>query len=83
MDSLPGGSENFDRAASASALDVDEEDSSGLARQRKQLHWDRKRKRFVRGDAGDSRGRNVKMMKTESGVRVPLSYKSDMYVTHS
>ncbi len=31
VDSLPGGSANFDRAASASALDVDEEDSSGKA----------------------------------------------------
>ena len=40
------------------------------------LHRDRKRKRFV-GETG--REANMKKIKTESGRRIPASYKSQTY----
>ncbi|KAL7061034.1 hypothetical protein AAHC03_09366 [Spirometra sp. Aus1] len=42
--------------------------------------WDRKRKRFVNSDVAAGKA-NVARIKTESGVYIPASYKTDKYET--
>ena len=39
-----------------------------------QMRWDAKKKKYVRADANDK-----KKIKTESGVWIPASYKSNRY----
>jgi len=46
-------------------------------RRQSQLKWDRKKKKFVKGDGVGAD--NVKMIKTESGTKLPVSYKSGRY----
>jgi ATP-dependent RNA helicase DDX54/DBP10 len=40
-----------------------------------QLKWDKKKHKFVRSTLGQN---NVKMIKGESGVRLPASFKSNV-----
>ncbi|KAG8816111.1 ATP-dependent RNA helicase dbp10 [Serendipita sp. 399] len=47
------------------------------ARRQSQLKWDRKRKKFVKGDGVGAD--NIKLIKTESGARLPVTYKSGRY----
>ncbi|QRV93891.1 DEAD/DEAH box helicase [Ceratobasidium sp. AG-Ba] len=54
-------------------------DEAVTSRQRhdKQIGWDSKKKKFVRG-AGEGAD-NVKLVKTESGARLPASYRSGRF----
>ncbi|KAF7233804.1 hypothetical protein EG68_08482 [Paragonimus skrjabini miyazakii] len=47
------------------------------SRLRRQI-WDRKRKRYVDSEAAEGKA-NLKRIKTESGVWIPASYKTDKY----
>ncbi|KAG8848305.1 ATP-dependent RNA helicase dbp10 [Serendipita sp. 411] len=46
-------------------------------RRQSQLKWDRKKKKFVKGDGAGAD--NVKLIKTESGTKLPVTYKSGRY----
>lgn len=46
-------------------------------RRQSQLKWDRKKKKFVKGDGGGAD--NVKLVRTESGTRLPISYRSGRF----
>lgn len=54
-------------------------DDGIIARQQKasQLTWDRKKKKFVQGDGVGAD--NKKLVKTESGARLPASFKSGRF----
>ncbi|OON16313.1 DBP10CT domain protein [Opisthorchis viverrini] len=47
------------------------------SRLRKQV-WDRKKKRYVDSEAAEGKA-NLKRIKTESGIWIPASYKTDRY----
>jgi len=46
-------------------------------RKRKQMTWDKKKKKFVQGDGVGAD--NVKLVKTESGVKLPATYRSGRF----
>ena len=46
-------------------------------RRRKQMTWDKKKKKFVQGDGVGAD--NVKLVKTESGVKLPATYRSGRF----
>ncbi|TCD69799.1 ATP-dependent RNA helicase dbp10 [Steccherinum ochraceum] len=52
-------------------------DDEALARKRRELHWDKKKKKFVHG-TGEGAD-NVKMVKTESGAKLPATYRSGRF----
>ncbi|KAL0575743.1 ATP-dependent RNA helicase dbp10 [Marasmius crinis-equi] len=52
-------------------------DEGVAGRQRHQLSWDKKKKKFVKGDGVGAD--NVKLVKTENGVRLPASYRSGRF----
>jgi ATP-dependent RNA helicase DDX54/DBP10 len=67
-------------AEQASQVTFDLTNDTGAAeakRRQSQLKWDRKKKKFVKGDGAGAD--NVKMIKTESGTKLPISYKSGRY----
>lgn len=67
-------------AEQASQVTFDLTNDTGAAEQKRrqsQLKWDRKKKKFVKGDGAGAD--NVKMIKTESGTKLPISYKSGRY----
>ncbi|XP_028160377.1 ATP-dependent RNA helicase DDX54 [Ostrinia furnacalis] len=66
---------NFNAGAASAELDMGA-DSGDMARERRQLlRWDRKRKKMVHVDPDGGR----KMIRTESGGRVPASFRSGRY----
>ena len=46
-------------------------------RRRKQMTWDKKKKKFVQGDGVGAD--NVKLVKTESGVKLPATYRTGRF----
>ncbi|KIM20684.1 hypothetical protein M408DRAFT_30142 [Serendipita vermifera MAFF 305830] len=67
-------------AEQASQVTFDLTNDTGAAelkRRQSQLKWDRKKKKFVKGDGAGAD--NVKLIKTESGTKLPISYKSGRY----
>ncbi|KAJ8076490.1 ATP-dependent RNA helicase dbp10 [Marasmius tenuissimus] len=52
-------------------------DETTLGRQRHQLSWDKKKKKFIKGDGVGAD--NVKLVKTENGARLPASYRSGRF----
>jgi ATP-dependent RNA helicase DDX54/DBP10 len=46
-------------------------------RKRKQMTWDKKKKKFVQGDGVGAD--NVKLVKTESGIKLPATYRSGRF----
>ncbi|XP_022687791.1 ATP-dependent RNA helicase DDX54-like isoform X1 [Varroa jacobsoni] len=68
---------NFSREIQSEVLDLLGEDVDDIRKNKRQMKWDRKKKRFVLDDDG-SDPKNKKI-RTESGVLVPASYKKDLY----
>ena len=68
---------SFARESEAAALDLTNDEESGERQRRRVVkHWDKKKKRFVGpADVGGRQGK----IRTESGVWIPASYKSDAY----
>ncbi|KFM58946.1 ATP-dependent RNA helicase DDX54, partial [Stegodyphus mimosarum] len=66
---------NFERQAAGAVLDLTGDDELTLQKMKSTMRWDRKKKKFVRNDDQE----HSKKMKTESGVWIPKSYKSDLY----
>lgn len=52
-------------------------DEGKQERKRRELHWDKTKKKFVKG-SGEGAD-NVKMVKTESGVKLPATYRSGRF----
>ncbi|KAL4246031.1 DEAD box helicase family protein [Abortiporus biennis] len=52
-------------------------DETLLERKRRDLHWDKKKHKFIKG-AGEGAD-NVKMVKTESGMKLPATYRSGRF----
>ncbi|CAH0725238.1 unnamed protein product, partial [Brenthis ino] len=66
---------NFAAGASSAELELGGDSAAGARARRAALRWDRKRKRMVHVDPDGGR----KMIRTESGGRVPASYRSGRY----
>ncbi|CAH8457881.1 unnamed protein product [Schistosoma turkestanicum] len=80
--SITGTKSQFCLDAAAASLDLPNDEShhvNGVSGSRnRKLVWDRKRKRFTSEDAAQGKA-NMKRIKTESGVWIPASYKTDKY----
>ncbi|XP_045519586.1 ATP-dependent RNA helicase DDX54 [Pieris brassicae] len=70
-----GMSVNFAAGASQAELDMGVDCGDGERVRKSQMRWDRKRKKMVHVDPDGGR----KMIRTESGGRVPASYRSGRY----
>lgn len=66
----------FEAEASKAVLDLTGDDDSLMRKKRTMMRWDVKKKKYVKAE--DTQG-NKKKIKTESGVWIPASYKSDRY----
>ncbi|XP_045534845.1 ATP-dependent RNA helicase DDX54 [Papilio machaon] len=66
---------NFAAGAGGAELELGADSGEAVRRQRSQLRWDRKRKKMVHVDPDGGR----KMIRTESGGRVPASFRSGRY----
>ncbi|KDQ57476.1 hypothetical protein JAAARDRAFT_156189 [Jaapia argillacea MUCL 33604] len=76
--SLRDGASFLEQARTATFdLTNDESTSTLQKRAQSQLHWDKKKKKFIKG-SGEGAD-NVKMIKTESGVKLPVSYRSGRF----
>ncbi|KIJ39871.1 hypothetical protein M422DRAFT_230441 [Sphaerobolus stellatus SS14] len=66
-------------AEQAKRVTFDLTGDEGLARKRSQsqLTWDKKKKKFVKGDGAGAD--NVKMVRTESGTKLPATYRSGRF----
>ncbi|RTG89226.1 ATP-dependent RNA helicase DDX54/DBP10 [Schistosoma bovis] len=81
--SITGTKSQFYLDAAAASLDLPNDESQqvngGVAGSHsRKVVWDRKRKRFTGMDAAQGKA-NMKRIKTESGVWIPASYKTDKY----
>ncbi len=74
--SLRDGASFVQQAASATFDLTTDEALTGRQRHDKQLTWDKKKKKWVKGREGAD---NVKLVKTESGARLPVSYVSGRF----
>ncbi|XP_013139112.1 PREDICTED: ATP-dependent RNA helicase DDX54 [Papilio polytes] len=66
---------NFSVGAAGAELELGADSGEAARSQRSQLRWDRKRKKMVHVDPDGGR----KMIRTESGGRVPASFRSGRY----
>lgn len=75
------GGESFAAQAASSAYDLvaatDEMDGRLAPQKASMLRWDRKHKKFVKGDGTGSD--NKKLIRTESGGKLPASFKSGSF----
>ncbi|EJD03333.1 DEAD-domain-containing protein [Fomitiporia mediterranea MF3/22] len=72
---------SFAEQASGATFDLTNDEAGTLGTHaghvRSQLKWDRKKKRFIRG-SGEGAD-NVKIVKTEGGTRLPVTYRSGRF----
>lgn len=52
-------------------------DEGVASRQKRQMNWDKKKKRFVQGDGAGAD--NIKLVTTESGTKLPATYRSGRF----
>ncbi|KXN92443.1 ATP-dependent RNA helicase DBP10, partial [Leucoagaricus sp. SymC.cos] len=74
--SLADGASSFAQQAQGVAFDL-AGDESVQEKKKRQLNWDKKKKKFVKGNGVGAD--NVKLVKTENGVRLPASYRSGRF----
>ncbi|KAH9858801.1 DEAD-domain-containing protein [Lenzites betulinus] len=67
----------FAEQAKNVAFDLTGDDGRAQERQRREMKWDKKKKKFVKG-TGEGAD-NVKMVKTESGAKLPATYRSGRF----
>ena len=67
----------FEAEASKAVLDLAGDDNATLRKKKTLMRWDAKKKKYVKAEAGMDNDK--KRIKTESGVWIPASYKSDRY----
>ncbi|KAM5530751.1 hypothetical protein V8D89_015558 [Ganoderma adspersum] len=68
---------SFAEQARNVAFDLTGDEAAARERQRRELKWDKKKKRFVKG-TGEGAD-NVKLVRTESGVKLPVTYRSGRF----
>ncbi|KAJ1979927.1 ATP-dependent RNA helicase dbp10 [Dimargaris cristalligena] len=68
---------SFLEQAQSAVFDLNADDNSDMLKKQNALRWDTKKKKFVRGIGLGSD--NKKMLRTESGARIPASYASGSY----
>ncbi|KAF8906512.1 DEAD-domain-containing protein [Gymnopilus junonius] len=73
--SLIDGASSFVKQAQSVAFDLTN-DEGKVERSNKQI-WDKKKKKFVRGDGAGAN--NVKMVRTENGTRLPATFRSGRF----
>ncbi|KAJ7045551.1 P-loop containing nucleoside triphosphate hydrolase protein [Mycena alexandri] len=74
--SLNDGASSFAEQARGATFDLTGDE--GVAdRKRRQLNWDKKKKKFIKGDGVGAD--NVKLVKTENGTRLPATYRSGRF----
>ena len=70
--------ETFAEQAKHATFDLaGDEGVAAQKRARSKMTWDKKKKKFVRGDGAGAD--NVKMVTTESGVKLPATYRSGRF----
>lgn len=74
--SLRDGASFIEQARNAT-FDLAADEALLERRKRKQMTWDRKKKKYVQGDGIGAD--NVKLIKTESGVKLPATYRSGRF----
>src|ERR1700722_16622870 len=74
--SLRDGASSFAEQARNATFDL-AGDEALAKRKRRQLNWDQKKKKFVTGDGAGAD--NVKMVKTEGGTKLPVTYRSGRF----
>jgi len=67
------GLKSFEKDVSGAVMDIQADEEEGMRQAKSLKKWDRKRKNYV-GEDG-----NVKKLRTESGVRIPATYKKNIY----
>jgi len=68
---------SFEQQVAGAVFDLGADEADALKKQHSSLKWDRKRKRFVHEKGENEKG--PKKIKTESGVWIPASYKTNVY----
>ncbi|KAI0374114.1 DEAD-domain-containing protein [Pilatotrama ljubarskyi] len=68
---------SFAEQAKNVAFDLTGDEAAAQERQRREMKWDKKKKKFVKG-TGEGAD-NVKMVKTESGAKLPATYRSGRF----
>ncbi|KAI0329738.1 DEAD-domain-containing protein [Cubamyces sp. BRFM 1775] len=68
---------SFAEQAKNVAFELTGDEGAAQERQRREMKWDKKKKKFVRG-TGEGAD-NVKMVKTESGAKLPATYRSGRF----
>lgn len=59
------------------AFDLMGDEGVAAQRRKKMMTWDKKKKKFVQGDGAGAD--NVKMVKTDSGTKLPATYRSGRF----
>lgn len=67
------GLSSFEKDVSGAVMDIEADEQEGIKKAKAIKKWDRKRKNFVGANG------NVKKIRTESGVRIPATYKKNIY----
>ncbi|RXW24994.1 hypothetical protein EST38_g872 [Candolleomyces aberdarensis] len=75
--SLKDGASSFARQAQNVTFDLEGDDGDGLRKRNNTLTWDKKKKKFIKGDGTGSD--NVKLIRTESGAKLPATYRSGRF----
>jgi ATP-dependent RNA helicase DDX54/DBP10 len=77
--SLNDGASSFAVQASRATFDLTTDEGASKNRRSgvSQLKWDRKKKKFIRGDGVGAD--NVKLVKTETGNKLPITYRSGRF----
>lgn len=70
---------SFDRDLKRATLDLVADDENQLKRQRHQMVWDRKHKKYIRADQMMNDDKRTKKLKTESGAYISASYQSGLF----
>jgi ATP-dependent RNA helicase DDX54/DBP10 len=74
--SLNDGASSFAEQARGATFDLTNDEVTA-ERKKRQMRWDKKKKKFIKGDGGGAD--NVKLVKTENGTRLPASYRSGRF----
>ncbi|KAH7913683.1 P-loop containing nucleoside triphosphate hydrolase protein [Hygrophoropsis aurantiaca] len=74
--SLTDGASSFAEQARGATFDL-AGDEGVAARQRHKMTWDKKKKKFIKGDGVGAD--NVKLVRTESGTKLPATYRSGRF----
>jgi ATP-dependent RNA helicase DDX54/DBP10 len=73
---LSDGASSFAQQALGATFDLTG-DEGAAERKRRQLNWDKKKKKFIKGD--DIGANNMKLIRTENGTKLPATYRSGRF----